>query len=258
MKNIVLSKKDTDLIERAVIAHGRILTSGNLQAVFESNYTTASARNRINQLSRSGWLKRIKRGKYLITDSILTRSQSDVSPLIIANSLIERSYVSFSRALNYYQMYDQFEKVITSITTQKRASYNFDTHTYIFSKVKESMYFGFAVKRENGKMVRIAEAEKALIDLLYLNQEFSGASIVFETIKKYHHRLDLIKLQEYAIKSNPTVLRKIGFLLDAAELESEKAFCALEKNSNNYSRFTAGSKIFNSKWRIYYDDRIIR
>jgi predicted transcriptional regulator of viral defense system len=256
MKNTILSENDAKLIEKAIIQYGRILSVQNLAAIFKELYTDASAHNRINQLVHAGWLRRIKQGLYLIVDSLSARSQNDMSLYVIANSLVSESYVSLSYALNYYQMFDQYDKVITSVTVKNSKKYDFDGHTYNFSKVKKDLYFGFIEKRENSKIINIAEAEKALIDYLYLDQSFSSASLVFEKIRDHHSELDVNTLQAYAIRSGSTVLRKVGFILDTLNLNSDQASNAL-KNNYGSSHFTADSKLFNAKWRLYYDTRII-
>jgi predicted transcriptional regulator of viral defense system len=257
MKSTILSEKDAKLLEKAIIQHGRILTVYDLIVIFKELYTETSAHNRINLLTSIGWLRRVKQGLYLIVDSLSSRFQNDLSVFVIANSLIKESYISLSYALNQYQMFDQYDKIITSITTKKSKKYNFDNNIYNFVKIKKELYFGYVEKRENGKIIKIAEAEKALIDYLYLDTSFGSASLVFEKIRDYHLDLDLNKLQAYAVRSGLTVLRKVGFILDTLNLNSEQAFMALNKKRGN-SRFTTDSKLFNAKWRIYYDDRIIR
>jgi predicted transcriptional regulator of viral defense system len=256
MKNTSLSEKDAKLIEKAIAQYGRLLSVGKLIALLKETYSEASAHNRISQLARSGWLKRIKQGLYLISDSVSARSQNDISLALIANSLIDNSYVSLSYALNYYQMYDQYGKTITSITIKSGKKYIFDEHIFKFSKVKNDQYFGFVKKREAGKIIRIAKAEKALIDYLYLDKSFGSASLVFEKIREHKSELDLGKLQEYAVRSGLTITRKIGFMLDVLNINSEQLFDVV-RNKTGFSRFRVDSKLFNAKWRVYYDDRII-
>ena len=69
--------------------------------------------------------------------------------------------------------------------------------------------------------------------------------------------LDLNKLQSYAEKFGLTMIRKVGFMLDTLNLNSDLCYKDLGKNLGN-SRFGSEAKIFNAKWRLYYDDRIIR
>ena len=99
MKNTILSEKDIKLIEKAILKYGRIVTVNNLMSVFQEDYSASSAHNRISLLALSGWLCRIKRGLYLIIDSLVARSQMDVSHLSIANTLMSDSYVRLSHAL---------------------------------------------------------------------------------------------------------------------------------------------------------------
>jgi predicted transcriptional regulator of viral defense system len=131
-----------------------------------------------------------------------------------------------------------------------------DNYTFTFSKVKKDMYFGFSEKMENGKLVRIADAEKALIDYLYLDKSFGSACLVFEKLRDHYQELDLEKLQEYALRSNTTIQREIGFLLDQLKLDSGLIYQTV-RNNRGASHFTKNSKTFNAKWRLYYDNRII-
>lgn len=256
MKNTILSEKDAKLIEKAIIQHGRILDIRELLVIFKNEYTTASAYKRINLLAKAGWFKRIKRGLYLVINSLTARSQIDVSLLSIANVLVKESYVSLSHALNYYQMFDQYANSVVSISSKGNKKYLLDNYLFVFSKVKKEMFFGFSEKIENGKFVRIADAEKALIDYLYLDKSFGSASLVFEKLRDYHQELDLKKLQEYALRSGFTIKREVGFMLDELKLDSGLIYQAI-KNNRGASRFTKESKLFNAKWRLYYDGRVI-
>lgn len=256
MKSTILSEKDTKLIEKAILKCGRILGMQELLAIFKEEYTTASAYKRINLLSKAGWFKRIKKGFYLIIDSITARNQIDISLLSVANFLVKESYVSLSHALNFYNMFDQYARAIVSVTDKENKKYEVDDYIFVFSKVKKGMYFGFSEKIANGKLVRIADAEKALIDYLYLDKSFGSASMVFEKLRDHHQELDLKKLQEYALRSDMTIQRKIGFMLDELKLDSSVLYHVIKDNRGT-SHFTKDSKIFNAKWRLYYDDRII-
>lgn len=256
MKNTILSEKDAQFIEKAILKYGRILTVNDLMSVFQEGYSLSSAHNRISLIAKAGWLRRIKRGLYLIIDSLTARSQMDVSLLRIANALMSDSYISLSHALNYYQLFDQYNTTIVSITCTANKKYLFDNYIFRYANVKRDIYFGYTEKIINGKKIQLAETEKALIDYLYLDKSFGSASLVFEKLKEHHRELDLIKLQKYATRCGFTMTRKIGFLLDQLKLDSTFLHLFLGKN-RGVSRFTADSKIFHAKWRLYYDDRII-
>jgi hypothetical protein len=61
----------------------------------------------------------------------------------------------------------------------------------------------------------------------------------------------------FALKFNVTVQRKLLFFLDQLDVKTDKLFLSVKKQKS-FSRFTKESKKFNSKWRLYYDDRIIK
>lgn len=256
MKSTILSEKDHKLLQTAIMEYGRILTIHDLITVFQKEYAQASAHNRIQLLARAGWLRRLKQGLYLIIDSLMARSEIDVSLLSIANALVDDSYVSLAHALNYYQLFDQYSATVVSVSLTESKKYLLDDYTFRYAKVKQNKYFGFTEKIINGKKIRLAEAEKALIDYLYLDKHFGSASIVFEIIRDHHQELDLKKLQEYAERCGFTIARKIGFMLDQLHFDSQLLYQNVQHN-RGISRFTADSKLFNAKWRLYYDDRIV-
>lgn len=257
MKNTILSKRDAKIIEQVILRFGRIVSTDNLMSVFTREYSEASAHNRIQILYKAGWFLRIKKGLYLIIESMTSRSASDVSLLIIAKAINKDSYISLHSALNYYQMFDQYVKTIVSVNYKFSRKYKFENHEFRFVKIAKKYFFGFTQIRQAGKLVNIATAEKALIDYLYLDKSFYSASLVFEKIKEHKSGIDFIKLQEYALKYGVSIQRKVGFLLDQIDIDSNKLFESAKQRKGS-SKFTKASKKFNAKWRVYYDDRIIR
>ncbi len=257
MNTTILSKKDANIIEQIILKYGRIVSTDDLMSVFTNNYSKASAHNRIQTLYRAGWFLRIKRGLYLIIENLTSRSISDVSLLIIAQSLNKESYISLDKALNYYQMFDQHSTSVIAVNNKFSKKYKFEKYNIRFVKVKSKYYFGFIQIRQNNKLVNIATKEKALIDYLYLDKSFYSVSLVFEKIKEHKRDIDFNKLQEYALRYGISIQRKIGFLLDQVNIDTSKLF-EKSKQKKGFSRFTKESKKFNAKWRIYYDDRIIK
>lgn len=257
MKNTILSKKDAKSIEKIILKYGRIVTINDLMRIFQNDYNKTSAHNRIQALTRAGWFLRIKRGFYLIIENLTSRSFSDISLLIISQSLNNDSYISLDAALNYYQMFDQYTKNIVAINYKFSKKYIFEKSNFVFVKVAKKYYFGYTQVRQNGKIINMATKEKALIDYLYLDNSFYSASLVFEKMQEYKNEINFLKLQEYVVKYGISIQRKIGLLLDRMGINTDKLF-ENSKQHKGYSKFTKESKIFNAKWRLYYDDRIIK
>lgn len=256
MKSTILSEKDANIIEKVILQFGRIVSSEDLMTVFEKEYSSASAHNRIQTLNRAGWFLRIKKGLYLVIDSLTSRSISDMSLLAVAQALNQDSYVSLDWALNYYQMFDQYSKNVISINNKISRTYIFGDNEYRFVKISKKYYFGFTQVRQDGKLINIATKEKALLDYLYLDNSYYAASLVFEKLRDYKAEIDFEKLEEYAMRSSISIQRKVGWLLDQIGFDSGRLLKNIKSNKG-FSRFTKESKTFNAKWRLYYDDRII-
>ncbi|MFH1565016.1 MAG: hypothetical protein ABIC82_04155 [bacterium] len=258
MKNTILSEKDAKIIEKIILRFGRIVSAENLMKVFaEEGYSEGSAHNRIQTIYKAGWFLRIKKGLYLIIENLTSRSISDMSLLLIARAIHKESYISLHSALNYYQMFDQYTKTVVSVNYEISRKYKFENHEFHFVKIAKKYFFGFTQIRQDGKLVNIAFKEKALIDFLYLDKSFYSASLVFEKIRDNKNEIDFIKLQDYALKYGVSIQRKIGFILDQVGVDSSRLLENV-KQQKGFSKFTKESKIFNTKWRIYYDDRIIK
>lgn len=257
MKNTILSEKDAKIIEKVILKYGRIVAVNDLMKVFTDDYNKTSAHNRIQILARAGWFLRVKRGLYLIVEGLASRSVGDMSLFIISQALNKDSYISLDSALNYYQMFDQYSKKVTAINCRFSKQYVFQGNIFKFAKVAKKYYFGFTQVRQDGKIINMADKEKVLLDYLYLDKSFYSASIVYEKIKEHKKEIDFEKIQEYALKYGISIQRKLGLLLDQAEIASDKLFHNLKTHKGS-SKFTKESKTFNAKWRIYYDDRIIK
>lgn len=258
MKNTILSEKDAKIIKKTISQFGRIVSTENLMKIFkEEGYSEASAHNRIQKIYRAGWFLRIKKGLYLIIENLTSRSISDMSLLSIAQAINKESYISLHSALNYYQMFDQYTKTTVAVNYEISKKYKFENHEFHFVKIAKKYFFGFTQIRQDGKLVNIANPEKALIDFLYLDKSFYSASLVFEKFRSHKNEIDFARLQDYALKYGVSIQRKIGFILDQIGVDSSRILKNV-KQQKGFSKFTKESKIFNTKWRLYYDNRIIK
>ncbi len=143
--------------ERSVFTTGQILAG-------ESR--PADVRRQLDRWVRSGKVRQLRRGVYLLADAYAKRA---VHPFVIANVLQRASYVSLQSALSYYGMIPEYVPVTTSVTTGRPEELLSPVGRFAFRHVCKRLFTGFTeVEVAPGQHALMATPYKALIDLLYL------------------------------------------------------------------------------------------
>ena len=256
MKHTILTQTELELLEAVVLRFGRIVTFEQIAEVTGESPSRGALRQRVAQMSKAGWLIRLKRGVYLVVTDISTLGFADVSPLVIAQALNDTSYISFESAFQYYGLFDQLLARIDSVTTTTTRTFHVLQTTYNFSKIQSDYYFGFRNEQVQGQTVAIAEREKALLDILYFRSSAYAASLVLERLEDYRDDFDFDKLKAYSRRYSLGMVRKIGFLLDHVGVDTSD-FATEEVKNNSYAKLTTTADQFNAKWRLYYDSHLL-
>jgi predicted transcriptional regulator of viral defense system len=254
-KNTILSQRDLALLESLMLRYGKLVTFEQIREVLGEDITVDVARKRVAQMSKAGWLIRLKKGLYIVMTDISTLGFVDISNLAIAQMLNDESYISFESALQFHGMFDQSLKRIDSVTTQATKSYHVQQTVYTFSHIKQKLYFGFTQTIINNQTVNIAEKEKAILDILYYRVNDYAISLVLEKLTDYKDELDFEKLKAYSTKYWLGMVRKVGFLLDLVGADTSNLLTD-EIKKNSYNKLTQDAAQFNAKWRLYYDPRL--
>jgi predicted transcriptional regulator of viral defense system len=254
----ILSKKDSSLLEQAILDYGHVVRFAQLEQVFEGEYTRKSDRKRrIAFLAKVGWLVRIKKGLYLVVTDLTALATGNTSSLLISNALNTESYISFASALNFHGMFDQLTKTVDAITHVRARNYRFQNTEFRYFRVKKKLYFGFTKERVEGKAVNIAESEKVILDYLYLRKNAAALSLVLEKLREYKDDFNFSKMTDYAQTYNLTTIRNLGFLFDTIGVSSDALYEIAHRNRKGFSKMHAHARTFNAKWRLYYDPRVI-
>lgn len=245
MKHTILSERELRLIEGLIGKYGIIVSFAQVYDQLKDSLSKQETRNLVAKLFRNDWLIRIKKGSYAIAD-LSSHNFLGISPLVIASVFVPESYVSFEAGLNFYKLFDQMVKTVTSVCKLKSKKYYFQNLEYRFVKVKEDLYFGFKEVSLEGKTIRIAEREKIVLDYLYLRNDTYSIHLVLEKLREGKENFDFNKMVGYAARYPVGVKRRLGFLLDLLEIDTERLRKQLAGNTG-YSKLTRRSKIFNSK-----------
>lgn len=113
---------------------------------------------KIKQFEEAGLLKRYSRGIYIT---------QNFDPMILSAKVRTDSYISFGSALAYYKLIGtESPFLISCIVTSKASEYKGEVNLS-YAKISKNLFFGTAILN-NG--VRMANAEKAVLDTLYFHQ----------------------------------------------------------------------------------------
>lgn len=124
----------------------------------EKNYL----KTKIYRLVKSGGLRRIRGGVYVIGDNF--------NPWEAANKLVSPSYVSLSSVLGNAGIIFQYDSAIYSIARTPKEIVA-DGKKYIYRRIAEDIFFlRLGIESKNG--VDVASPERAILDTLYLEKDF--------------------------------------------------------------------------------------
>ena len=252
MKQTLLSSKQNDLLEELMATHGLIVTSDQIINAARKNWDYKQAKNTITKLTDSGWLIRIKRGIYTISE-LSNRGTLSLSPYLIANLLVNDSYVSFESALQTHNMFDQLLNQILSVSLKTYKTARLDNLEYRFVKTKPCLYFGFEKVQIDNKTTQIATAEKALIDMVNFRKSKLTLDVVIKKLLQHRHDLNFKRFDEYLSRFPVTTIKIFGLIFDFLDIESTRLY-ELIKNKRATHWMLPGDGKFNAKWRMYYNE----
>ena len=250
MKSIGLTEEELEVLNSALVRYGAVVTFDQLADLF--NNQREYLRKRISKLSKQGWLKRIKKGIFVISD-LSSRGTLSISHYTVTNILVENAYISFESALQYHGLYDQLLTKISSVSMKQYKDTVIDGYTYTFAKTKQDYYYGWQTHQIDGQSVKIACIEKALIDLIQFHRNRYTIDLVLEKLINFKDDINPNQLVNLSLKANITTQRITGFLLDCLQLNADQLFIAV-KNKKSTSKITnSENNLYNSKWKLYYD-----
>jgi len=254
MDQTILSQKQSEILDGLIAKYGQIVTFGQIMDRAGTELDRRHTQNLVTKLVRNGWLIRLKRELYAISD-LSNRGFLSLSPYFVANLLVENSYVSFEAALQHYGMFDQSLAKISSVSLKSHKTIKLNNTEYGFIKSKPDYYFGWQDIPAENKTARIAFAEKALIDMINFHRTKYAVDLVLEKLREYKKDLDFKRFEEYLRKFPVTIAKIFGLLFDLEGIDSTNLFeFSRSKSKYGVHLMTTGDKKFNSKWRLYYDE----
>jgi predicted transcriptional regulator of viral defense system len=176
-------------------------------------------KNNLLNWVKKGFLLKLRNGHYTFPEYLTEPGFG----LHIANRIYRPSYISLHSALSFYGMIPEAVVQITSVTTLKTADFVNSFGTFSYKSIRPHLMFGYDLKPiSKGRSLLIAQAEKALLDLLYLNTYYDSKEEM-EALRLdedfMQGNLNIVLLREYAGKfENRALERRLKLLLKACAL----------------------------------------
>lgn len=251
MKKTILSFQQTLLLENLITAFGRVVTH---QQIYQQAHIIKSSwqvKKDITKLVTNGWLRRIKRGLYVICD-LTNRGFLSLSPYVIANLIQPNSYVSFELALAHHNLFDQLNNKVISISPAVQKNITLNEMKYDFISTQKKYYFGWQKVIIDNHTAQIATIEKALIDMIQFHRSQYSIDLVIEKMQQYQAKIDTERLYDYAGQMSVSTIKILGVIGDLLEKDTTQLYNQAKINRSTHWMFSQDKK-FNSKWRLHYD-----
>lgn len=181
----------------------------------------AHVRRQLSRWTKSGWIYQLRRGLYALAPPF---QKVKPHPFLVANHMVQASYVSLHSVLSYNGLIPDVVPVTTSVTTDRPGHWQTPLGSYEFRHIKQDLFHGYG-SLDLGEQQRgfVATAEKALLDLLYLQPGSDDPDYLKALRLQNLDRLDLYRLMQLADSTgSPKLQRAVKGVVDLAEIESEE------------------------------------
>lgn len=166
----------------------------------------ANVQKQLARWTKAGRLYQLRRGLYAVAPPF---QKVKPHPFLVANHMLQPSYVSLQSALAYYGLIPEVVPVTTSVTTRRPNRWDTPLGSYIFRHVKTELFRDYRLL-EVGDQQRafVASPEKALLDLIYLEPGADSHQYLRELRLQNLEKLDLDKLNHQAELTRSSKLQR--------------------------------------------------
>ncbi len=187
-----------DMVGDEPVFASALLLAGDVDA--------ANVRRQLSRWVKAGRLYQLRRGVYALAPPY---QKVKPHPFVVANALVQGSYVSLQSALAHYGLIPEYTPVVTSVTTARPGRWPTPLGDMIFRHIKTAWFHGYRqVEVAEGQRAFVASPEKALLDLVYLEPGADVPAYLAELRLSNLDRLDLDALIRLAEESgSPKLVR---------------------------------------------------
>jgi len=206
-------KRLLDIVGSEPLFETGLLLAGNV----DPNHV----RRQLSRWTTAGKLIQLRRGLYTLAPPYRKVAPH---PFLIANRMVRGSYVSLQAALAYYGIIPEYVPLVTSVTTDRPATFQTALGRYTFRHIRQSLLYGYQLLDVgNGQQVYIASPEKAILDQVYQEPDGDDLNYLRGLRLQSLELLDLNRLREFAVDANSPKLRRAGDAVSQLAAEETEA-----------------------------------
>ncbi|MEO8151368.1 MAG: hypothetical protein ABI723_27300 [Bacteroidia bacterium] len=109
---------------------------------------------------------------------------------LASNKIYQPSYISLESALSYYHFIPEGVFSLTAITTNKTKEFETELVAFKYRKIKNELFMGYCLLPYNNVLIKMATAEKALLDFFYFNKNINTK------VELEHLRFNIIEIKK--------------------------------------------------------------
>jgi len=180
---------------------------------------------------RQGVVERLRREVYTLAPELRVPELRRVSALACVDELYGPAYVSSWWAAGWYGLIAGMPAHVTAVCPRKSAAFTTSFGHISYRQMQPGLLFGFHTVEIGGQLVKLANKEKALLDLLYLE-------------------VHALKMRKFAdLKVNPFEFERLNYerlyLYDRRFLHINRRGCWPDTVSRFIDRLNKSSRFFN-------------
>lgn len=182
--------------------------------------TRQQAQRQLSDWTREGNLLQLRRGLYAFPPPYDSEAPMR---FVIANRLVQPSYISLQMGLSYYGMIPEHVAVMTNVTTNRPQKLENHFGRFFYRHIKSSFFFGFEFKKvTKTQHAFVATPEKALLDLIYLTPFGESEDYIRELRLQNLEQINIERLKQFVYQANkPKLARALPHLLDVIKEDLE-------------------------------------
>jgi predicted transcriptional regulator of viral defense system len=182
------------------------------EPVFETGFLLAGdvdprdVRRQLSRWTRAGRIYQLRRGLYALAPPF---QKVKPHPFLVANRMMQPSYVSLQSALAYHGLILEHVPVTTSVTTMRTDRWDTSLGSYAFRHLKGDLFRDYRlVDVTPEQQAFVASPEKGLLDLIYLEPGSASPDYLLELRLQNLNQLHVDELQRQADRAESPKLRR--------------------------------------------------